>query len=180
MSMVIASRYARALADVLRSAEGYRAGLKELEDFAAVWQESESLREVLLTPAVSSEQKRKVLDAVLERLGTSVPTSNLLRILLANYRMALLEQVLEAFKKVVDERLGIVEVEILYAQDLSPDEQEELRAKFAELTGSKVEVKFRQDAKLLGGVQARIGSTVYDGSVLGYLERLREQLRATS
>ncbi len=179
MSMVIASRYARALADVLRSAEGYRTALKELGDFAAVWRENEELREVLLTPALSSQQRRQVLDSVLERLGTSVITSNFLRILLGNYRIALLEQVLQAFQRVVDERLGIVEVEILYAQDLSPDEQEELRAKFAELTGSRVEVKFRQEAKLLGGVQARIGSTVYDGSVRGYLERLREQLRAT-
>ena len=178
MSMVVASRYARALADVLGSAEGYRSALKELGDFAKVWQESRDLQEVLLTPAVPAEQKRALLDALLERLGTSVTTSNFLRILLANYRIALLEQILEAFKKVVDERLGIVEVDVFYAQELSRGEQEEMRAKFAELTGSRVEVKFRQEAELLGGVQARIGSTVYDGSVRGYLERLREQLRA--
>ena len=177
--MAIASRYARALADVLRSADGYRAALKELGDFASVWRESEDLREVLVTPALPAPQKQKILDTVLERLGTSVTTSNFLRILLANYRIALLEEVLQAFQKVANERLGIVEVEVLYAQDLSPDEQEALRAKFAELTGSRVEVKFHQETELLGGVQARIGSTVYDGSVRGYLERLREQLRAS-
>ena len=178
MSMAIASRYARALADVLGSAEGYRTALKELEDFAAVWRESADLREVLVSPAVSSEQRRKVLDTILERLGTSVTASNFLRILLANYRIALLEEVLQAFQKVVNERLGIVEVEVFYAQDLSAEEQDELRAKFVELTGNKVEMKFQREAKLLGGVQARIGSTVYDGSVQGYLERLREQLSA--
>jgi F-type H+-transporting ATPase subunit delta len=179
MSMAIASRYARALADVLGSREGYRTGLMELGDFAAVWRESEELREVLLTPAVLPEQKRRLLDTILERLGTSLTTANFLRILLTNYRIAILEQVLQAFQKVAGERLGIVEVEVLYAQDLSADEQEGLRTRFAELTGSKVEVKFRQEAKLLGGVQARIGSTVYDGSVRGYLERLRDQLRAS-
>ena len=178
MSMAIASRYARALADVLGSAEGYRTALKELGDFATLWRESEDLREVLVTPAVSSEQKKKVLDTILERLGTSLTTANFLRILLVNYRIALLEEVLQTFQEVVNERLGVVEVEVLYAQDLSADEQEELRAKFAELTGSKVEMKFHQETKLLGGVQARIGSTVYDGSVQGYLERLRKQLRA--
>ena len=177
MSMAIASRYARALADVVGSAEGCRTALKELEDFAAVWQESAELREALVTPAVSAEQKSKLLDAILERLGTSVTSANFLRVLLVNYRIALLEEVLQAFQKAVNERLGVVEVEVLYTQDLSRDEQEQLRAKFAELTGSKVEMKFQQEAKLLGGVQARIGSTVYDGSVQGYLERLRRQLR---
>jgi F-type H+-transporting ATPase subunit delta len=91
----------------------------------------------------------------------------------------LLEEVREAFKKVVDERLGIVGVEIAYAQKLSANEQEQMRARFAELTGSRVEITFRQEAKLLGGVRARIGSTVYDGSVQGYLDRLRAQLRAS-
>ncbi len=179
MSMAIASRYARALADVLGSAEGYRTALSELGDFAAVWQESGELRDVLVSPALSSEQRRKVLDTILARLGTSVTGSNFLRVLLMNYRIALLEEVLEAFRKVVNQRLGIVEVEVLYAQDLSAEEQEKLRAEFAELTGNKVEMKFQQEAKLLGGVQARVGSTVYDGSVQGYLERLREQLNAS-
>lgn len=177
MSMAIASRYARALADALGTADGYRTALRELGAFAGVWRESEELREVLLTPAFSFEQKRKVLDAILQRQQISVMTSNFLRVLLANYRIALLGEVLQAFRKVANQRLGIVEVEVLYAQELSSDEQEALRAEFTELTGSKVEVKFRQEAKLLGGVQARIGSTVYDGSVRGYLERLREQLR---
>jgi F-type H+-transporting ATPase subunit delta len=179
MSMAIANRYARALADVLGSAEGYRTALRELEDFAGVWRESEDLREVLVTPSLDSEQKKRVLDAILKRLGTSVTTANFLRVLMVNYRIDILEEVLEAFQKVVNERLGVVEVEVLYAQDLSAVEQEELRARFSELTGSKVEMKFQQDAKLLGGVQARIGSTVYDGSVQGYLERLRKQLNAT-
>ncbi len=179
MSMVVASRYARALADTLGRAEGYRLASKDLADFFDVWQESEELRDVLLTPAVPGEQKRALLDAILERLGTSTTTANFLRILLANYRIALLEEVREAFEKVVDERLGIVGVEIAYAQKLSANEQEQMRARFAELTGSRVEITFRQEAKLLGGVRARIGSTVYDGSVQGYLDRLRAQLRAS-
>ena len=178
MSMAVASRYSRALADVLGSEEGYRAALKELEDFAAVWRESEDLREVLVAPAVPSEQKSKLLDAILERLGTSATVANFLRVLLVNYRIALLEEVLRAFQKVVNERLGIVEVEVLYAQDLSQDQREELRTKFSELTGNEVEMKFQEDEKLLGGVRARIGSTVYDGSIQGYLERLRKELRA--
>ncbi len=176
MSMAVASRYARALADALGPQGDFGAMQKELEDFAGVWRESEELREALVSPTIPVEQKRSVLDTLIQKLGLSVTAGNFLRVLLVNYRMPLLEEVLKAFQKVADDRLGIVEVQVLYAQDLMPEEKEALREKFAELTGKSVEMKFRREEKLLGGIQARVGSKVYDGSVQGYLERLREQL----
>ena len=180
MSMAIASRYARALANVLGPQGDFGALSKELEDFAALWRESNDLRQVLVSPTVPVEQKRSVLDTILERLGTSTTAGNFLRVLLVNYRMSLLEEVLQAFGKVANERLGIVEVQVLFAQDLAPDEQNALRGKFAELTGKKVEMEFRREEKLIGGIQARVGSMVYDGSAQGYLERLRGQLASTT
>jgi F-type H+-transporting ATPase subunit delta len=176
MSMAIANRYARALADVLGPQGDFGAVSRELDDFASAWRESSDLRQVLTSPTVAIEQKRKVLDAVIERLGLSVKVANFLRVLLMNYRMSMLEEVLQAFRKVAHERLGIVEVQVLSAEDLTPEEQEALRARFAELTGKRVEMKFLRDANLIGGLQARVGSLVYDGSVQGYLERLRGQL----
>ena len=176
MSMAIASRYARALADVLGPVGDFGAMQRELEDFAGIWRESDDLRQVLVSPTIPVEQKRSVLDSVIQKLGLSVTAGNFLRVLLVNYRMPLLEEVLEAFQKAANERLGIVEVQLSCAHDLTPEEQEALRGKFAELTGKSVEMKFRREEKLLGGVQARVGSTIYDGSAQGYLDRLRGQL----
>ena len=176
MSMAIASRYARALADVLGAQGDFGAMQQELEDFAGVWRESDDLRQVLTSPTIPVEQKRSVLDAIIQKLGLSVTAGNFLRVLLVNYRISLLEEVLEAFQKAANERLGIVEVHVSYAQDLTHGEQEALRKKFAELTGKRVEMKFRREEKLLGGIQARVGSTIYDGSAQGYLDRLRGQL----
>jgi F-type H+-transporting ATPase subunit delta len=176
MSMAIASRYARALADVLGPQSDFGSMSKELEEFAAVWRESGDLRQVLTSPTIPMEQKQGVLNTILKRLQTSVTAGNFLRVLQVNYRMSLLEEVLQAFRKAANERLGIVEVQVLFAQDLTPDEQKALRGKFAELTGKTVEMEFRREEKLLGGIQARVGSTIYDGSAQGYLERLRGQL----
>ena len=145
MSMAVASRYARALADVLGPQGDFEAMQKELEDFAGVWRESNELREALASPTIPVEQKRSVLDIVIQKLGLSVMAGNFLRVLLVNYRMPLLEEVLEAFQKVANDRLGIVEVQVLYAQDLTPEEKEELREKFTELTGKSVEMNFRRD-----------------------------------
>ena len=176
MSMAIANRYARALAEVLGPQGDFGAMQQELEDFAGVWRESDDLRQVLDAPTIPLEQKRRVLDTIIQRLGLSVTAGNFLRVLLVNYRLQLLEQVLQAFRETANERLGVVEVQVLCAQDLTPEEQQALQVRFAELTGKRVEIKFRRDEKLLGGIQARVGSTIYDGSVQGYLDRLRGQL----
>jgi F-type H+-transporting ATPase subunit delta len=176
MSMAIASRYARALAEVLGPQGDFGAMQQELESFAGVWRESDDLRQVLVSPTIPMDQKRGVLDTVIQRLGLSATAGNFLRVLLVNYRMQLLEEVLQSFQKTANERLGVVEVQVSCAQDLAPEEQEALRGRFAELTGKRVEMNFRRDEKLLGGIQARVGSTIYDGSVQGYLDRLRGQL----
>jgi F-type H+-transporting ATPase subunit delta len=176
--MVVANRYARALADVVAASGEYRKVLEELQDFERAYRESPELKEVLASPAVALPQKMKVLEAVGQRLGESPVTLNFLRVLLANYRMPLLEEALQAYRKIANDRLGVVQVMISSASDLSDADRESVAARFRELTGKQVEVEFRIEGELLGGILAQIGSTVYDGSVRGNLARIREQLMA--
>jgi len=178
MPTVIATRYARALADVVAASGDYRKVQEELQDFESVYRESPELKEVFASPAVAFPQKMKVLDAVGQRLAESPVTLNFLRVLLRNYRMPLLEEAVQAYRKIANERLGVVQVTILSASELSEAEQESVAARFQKLTGKQVELEFRIDRELLGGIQAQIGSTVYDGSVRGNLARIREQLMA--
>ena len=178
MAMAIANRYARALADVVGPTGDYRKVLRELEGFASAYQASGELREVLTTPAVPLPEKHAVLAAILARLGVSLVTTNFLRVLAGNYRLNLLDEVIQAYLKIANDRLGIVRVEISSAADLSAAEQEALLARFQMLTQKQVEVEFRVEKELLGGVLAQIESTVYDGSVRGHLQRIRERLTA--
>jgi len=178
MPMVIANRYARALADVVAASRDYRKVLAELEDFERAYRENPELREVFVSPAVALPQKLKVLDAIGQRLGESPVTLNFLRVLLANYRMPLLEEAVQAYRKIANEREGIVQVTITSASELSEAERESVAARFRQLTGKQVELDFRIDNGLVGGMMAQIGSTVYDGSVRGNLARMREQLIA--
>ena len=176
MSWVVASRYARALADVIGKAGNYAEALQELEDFQRAYAESLELKEVLETPVVAPANKLNVLNAILERLQTSKPVSNFLRILLAHYRLNMLATVVEGFRKVVNERLGIVEVQIFHARELTERERQGLEDQFHQLTGKKVSLEFHRDDRLIGGVLAQIGSITYDGSIRGNLERLQGQL----
>ena len=178
MPMVIANRYAQALADVVAASGEYRKVLGELQDFEGAYRESAELRGVFDSPAVTLLQKMKVLESIAQRLGASTVTLNFLRVLLVNYRMPLLEEAVQAYRKIANDRTGVVQVKISSASELSEGERENVATRFRELTQRQVELEFDIDAGLLGGMQAQIGSMVYDGSVRGSLARIREQLVA--
>jgi F-type H+-transporting ATPase subunit delta len=178
MPTVIANRYARALADVVASTGNYRQVLAELEDFGAAYRESVELRAVCETPVLALVRKLGVLAAVAQRLGTSPVTLNFLRVLLSHYRLTLLGEVTQAFRNVSYARLGIVRVKISSSAGLTDEERELLRTRFNELMRQQSELEFHLDRDLIGGVVAQIGSTVYDGSIRGHLDRIRDQLLA--
>jgi F-type H+-transporting ATPase subunit delta len=177
MAIAVANRYARALADVVSQAGGdYRTVLREVERFHDIYQESADLREVFDTPAIALPQKVKVLEAILPRAPVSKITASFLQVLVTNYRIGLLGEVCAAFLKIANERLGVVQVKVFSATTLSEAEQQALRVRFGDVTRRQVEMEFRLDGELLGGILAQIQSTVYDGSVRGHLERIREEL----
>jgi F-type H+-transporting ATPase subunit delta len=178
MAMAVANRYARALSEVVAPAGNYRAVLGDLENFLAAYRESADLRDVMETPSVSLAQKINVLDAILARTGAAEVSASFLRVLVANYRIGMLGEICAAFLKMANERLGVVQVRVSSAAALSDAEQQALRTRFEEVTRKKVEMEFRMDGELLGGILAQIESTVYDGSVRGHLEKIRERLMA--
>lgn len=176
MPTVVANRYARALADVVGSGGDFRKVLSELEDFAAAYRQSAELREVCDTPAIDLEQKLGVLKAIAARMGSSKTTVNFMQVLMSHYRLPLLEEVVQAFRNITNARLGIVRVSIFSAADLSPEERQLLQSRFNEITRMQSELEFHLNRELIGGVVAQIGSTVYDGSIRGGLERIKERL----
>jgi F-type H+-transporting ATPase subunit delta len=176
MAFRISGRYARALADVIAETEGYRRALDELAAFGAVRHESPDLGNVFEAPAVPLTAKLRVLDAILGRMGMSLAVSNFLRVLVKNYRMAHFEEIYQAFRRIANQRLGIVAVKITSAADLDQGQRDAMATRFRDLTGKQVEFEFHLDPDLVGGLRAQVGSTVYDGSVRGALSRFKEQL----
>lgn len=176
MPVAVANRYARALADVVARTGNYRAIQTELEAYRGLYRASAELREVFDTPAVPPARKLKVLEVILARLGVSPVSSNFLHVLVTHYRMGLLDEILAAFARMANERLGIVLVKIVSAVPVSEADRETLRVRFEQITRKQVELEFLQDTQILGGVLAQIKSTVYDGSVRGRLDRIRQNL----
>lgn len=176
---VFASRYARAFADVVISVRLDTAAVdQQLKDFVATWQGSTELREVLENPAIPTDRKIAVLDVLSKRMGLAQQVRNFLAVLTNHGRIASLEEVLAEYRKEIDVRLGIAEVHVTTARPLDNTERGELESQIARLAGSRIRANFTQDSSILGGAIVRLGSTVYDGSVRGRIDKLKEALIA--
>lgn len=176
MPQAVAQRYARALAEAVGPHGDYSKTAQELEAFAEVYRESADLREVFDSPAVKPEQKAGILNAILSRLGTSRIAGNFLRVLLSHYRINILEEIRAAFQNIANDQLGIAQMKVVSAAPLSEGEQVALRERFHILTGKKAEIEYGVNPDLVGGVVAQVKSTIYDGSVRGALDRIRQQM----
>jgi len=173
----IASRYARALVDViLEQKVDPDAARQQLQAVVQAVHESLDLRRVWESPAVPPGQKRAVLDALGGQMGLLKPVRNFVAVLIDHRRMRMLDEIARQFDTELDAQLGFVEAEVSSAQPLSADEQRELESRIERLTGKKVRARYMPNPELLGGAMVRVGSTIYDGSVRGQLEKIRQEL----
>jgi len=180
-SPAVRSRYANALVDVVLDPKAKVQApdvARELRAFAAVLAASAELRHALASPSVPTARKKAVIGRIAGQLGLGRITQNFLYVLNQHARMDALLAVVETFEVVLDERLGYSRADVISAGELDAAQRQQLEAELGRLTGKRMRLKFSTDESLLGGVVARIGSTVYDGSVKGRLASLGRQLSA--
>ncbi len=117
-----------------------------------------------------------MLDAIATQIGALKPIRNFIAVLIDHRRIAMLDDIVRQFEVELDAQLGFAEVEISSARPLVAEEQRELEARVERMTGKKVRAHYISNPELLGGVVVRVGSTIYDGSVRGQLEKMRQEL----
>ena len=122
------------------------------------------------------DQKRKVLDALAQREGLSREVRNFVAVVIDHKRVPFFDSIVKQVEKDLDDRMGIAEAQITSARELGDAEKRVLEARVEKLTGKRVRATYARDNALLGGAVVRVGSTIYDGSVLGQLQRIREQI----
>jgi F-type H+-transporting ATPase subunit delta len=172
----VARRYASALADVVLERGEAREVQEELTTWERLFQSNENLREVLRNPTVALDQKRAVLNKLIERTQPRPTTVNFLKVLLQNQRLTELGEINRKFAEMLDERAGMVAATVSTARSVPEDAQRRLQERLVSLTGKKVRINFATDPELIGGLVTRIGSTVYDGSVRNHLQLIKEKM----
>jgi F-type H+-transporting ATPase subunit delta len=174
-----ANRYARALFDVALQEKADLAKIgADLEALADVVREHEALVREVERPGVPDAARKAVASKLSERLGAAPPVAKLLQVLAEAHKLALVPALAAAYQERLRAHRNIVRAEVESAVPLPPDKTQALEASLAAVTGKKVELVAAVNPDLLGGVVARIGSTVYDGSVRTQLKKMRETLTA--
>lgn len=175
-----ATRYARALLDVAVR-EG-QTDLREIESqlaaFAALFTAHPTLAKVLLNAAVPAPRKKAAVEAVVARVQPSPVVGKLLVLLAARDRLVLLPDLLTSYRDRLLDHLKIVRAEVTTAVPLGSERTKAVEQSLAALTGRSVTLDTSVDPSIIGGVVARIGSTVYDGSVTRQLEKMKARLIA--
>ena len=176
-NLIAARRYAEALYQEARAAGQVEAIDDDVEMIRATLEASRELVRLFESPVVSREKKRAVVDELFrERIDAL--TLRFLHLLIEKKRETMFPAVVEAYRALRDQQLGIVEAHARVAQPLSAEEEQEVVAALERMTGQRVRLQTTHEPGLLGGLVVRVGDTVYDGSVRHQLENLREQLEA--
>jgi F-type H+-transporting ATPase subunit delta len=173
---MIARRYASALADVVIERGEAREVQEELNTWERLIQSSANLQEVFRNPTIALDQKRAVMNKLIERGKPRETTANFLKVLVQNHRLTELGEINRKFTDTLDVRAGMIAATVTTARSVPESVQEKLSETLTSLTGKKVRVNFATDVELIGGVVTRIGSTVYDGSVRNQLQQIKEKM----
>ncbi len=179
MPNAVAFRYARALADLAAkpgAAVDPRGVIADLETFERALVASPDLRNAMQSPAVPPARKHAVMARLTKRLSLADLVRRFLMVLIDHRRMPLLGEIREAFETVMDERLGVVRVDVVSARELTAAQRDELLREFSRATGKKARARFAVSGDLIGGLIAKVGSTVFDGSLRGQLQALKARM----
>ena len=172
---VAANRYAKALLDALYPGKA-EAGQNQLIRLNALLDEQPEARRLFENPTVPPERRKALLKEIGDAVGFSSEIRNFAAILIDRNRLDRLGEILKAYQRLLDERTGVVRANVTTAQPLDSPAQDELVARLEKITGKQIRMELAVDPALLGGVVARVGSTIYDGSIRQQLKSFKARL----
>jgi F-type H+-transporting ATPase subunit delta len=176
-SRTAAARYARALLDVAISESADLDTIaRELDEFTAFFTGQPALEGLMLNPAVPAPRKRAAMEEITKISGLTPIVSKLLILLADRDRLGLLKDVAATYRDFLAERQNVVHAEVTSAEPLSNDRVQAIERRLADMTGKRVSMTTRVDKDIIGGVVARVGSTIYDASIATQLKKIRERL----
>lgn len=176
-SQILVKRYAEGLAAALKTEEEYAAVSRELTEFSDILEENEELRRVLVRPFLTSDKKVQIVKDILDRQSYQAKTRRLLLLLLHHRRLEILSQIVRALPALWNERQGVIALEVRSVVPLKDSQRRKLEKELEAIEKSPVYCTYVLDPGIVGGLYVKKGNMVYDVSLKGQLERLKEKIR---
>ncbi|HTY22333.1 MAG TPA: F0F1 ATP synthase subunit delta [Desulfomonilaceae bacterium] len=173
----LAKRYATALVEIAQEQNALDKYAADLDALSKLVEESRDFREVLINPVFTKEDKKKIAGSVLTKMGADPMVINFVYLLIDRKRIEQLTGIEKAFRAKVDEIRGITRGQVTSAEPLEQAELAQLTEKLANITGKQVIVTTKVDPSLIGGLVAKVGDMVFDGTIRTQLNQLKESLK---
>jgi len=174
----VARRYATALFKVGVEDDKVEQYGQELKSFVGFLESDKEIKLFLITPLVEKTLQHQVLENILEKLGLSDVIKRFINILFDKKRLLFLDDICNFYDLLVDEYKGVCRAELISAVPLAEEDLEKIKERLKAVTGKKeVVLEVKEDPSLIGGIIAKIGDVIYDGSIRTQLNILKENLK---
>lgn len=172
---VLARRYAEALLDLAMEEKIHEQVKDELHISSAVFEGSD-LKKTLMNASLSLESKLAIVDEIGKRLKSGRMMNNFLKLLVEKNRIGEIKLINVAFQQCYDEKVGRLRAEIVLPKEASSAEVEEIRKGLEKSTGKKVVLDVKIDPSVIGGIVARLGGVIYDGSLRTQIGNIKKNI----
>ena len=173
---LIADRYAQALSQTVKTTDELAQVCRDLDAVAQVVSGSDALEHVVKSPRIATVQKLAVVNELATRLGTSQIVKRFLAVVADHGRLAILPEIARRIAEISDERAGVRRVELRSATALDDDVRARITRALQQASGGRVRIVEKVDPSLIGGMVAKIGTEVFDGSLKSRLQQMRARL----
>ena len=175
-NQILAKRYAKALLTLGREDGNYEKYGEELDQFVAFWEGTPEFADAASNPMYAKESRKVICKAVVEKMGFSPVFKSLIDLMLEKNRLAIIPGVRSFYEKLLDEMAKISRAKVTSAIPLTEEAVESIKASLEKTVGQSIVVETEVDPELIGGVIARVGDLVLDGSVRTQLASIKETL----
>lgn len=174
----VAFRYARALFEAVKDGGKPDQVLNEMRAVAEAMKATPALKDFLVSPAISADDKQKTLNLLKGKISEDV--LRFVNLLAEKGRLEFTEQIAEAFEGLIDAQHGMTRGTVRSASVLDPEQRKNLEETVRKVTGKQVVLSFDVDPSLVGGLVAKVGGWTFDDSLTTHLTTLKEDLRRQS
>lgn len=176
---LLAKRYAKALFAVGQEEKALDEYATSLKEFAALLAANPELDDALSNPMYPLDAREGVMAEVVKAAGLSTIMGNFLNLIVQKRRADVLGDIAEMFQILVDEENNTAQGTVVSATELSADMQTKVQETLEKITGKQVTLTTQVDESIIGGMIAKVGDLVLDGSIKTQLEELKESIKGS-
>jgi F-type H+-transporting ATPase subunit delta len=176
-NLIIAKRYAKALFHLAKQEGKIEQYGEELTGLVQIFESTPELADAIQSPLYPEAARKSIFVSIAASVGLTPIMKSLVNLLIEKNRVTNLGEISEYYRGLIDEHANVARAKVSAAVPLSDTVVQEIASTLEKMTGKKIVVEFQQDPELIGGVVARIGDLVLDGSVRTQLFNIRETLK---